>query len=641
MEERLEAILSLRDEFSDKMESIIGKANQAKKQLEKVKPVIDANDKISGKVSKIRSVLKKLKAFKSKVDIKANDKASDKVKRIKRNLLKLKARAIAVSIADKTHGVLNRIWNRIRRITSKRHNAPLGEEGSKSLIGKLLNIKTLLKGLAAGAVVKLGMSVIKSGAELEQQKVAMEHFMGVGNPNMSKVQTHKATQQYVRQLRANANATPYETPEVIAAGQRALTISGGNSRDAMKLLKISEDMAASDPNKSLSDAIEAIADMKMGEFERMKEFGFKGSKEAFDKAGGNMFNMKSADGKTLNQLFGGLAEKHANTGAGMFSTIMGNVNSAKQDLGMGMLEGLKPQMAKIKDIFQNLLGNEDTSNKISQFGQKIGDVLSKVIDIATRAGGFIKDLFDGFKSSFDGEMFSGLKTAIEQFFGYISVAAPVVSVIFKAFGLVIGGVFNAAGFVLTTFLQVLNGIFTAIGIVVKGAQDMWGRFKAKVHEVFSSIRTRITSAMASARGAINSIKGVVDSVKRKLNAFGDAWQRLKTRIANNPIVATIRQVGDAITGGGSGGSGGRVDSLGRRHAFGQKRVPYNDYPAKLHEGERVLTKNEANKYERQEKQSSGNIVININRVDARDKTDVDYLVGEIVRKLKLAQAGGV
>lgn len=641
MDEKLETILSLKDEFSDKMDSIIDSATRAKKQLERVKPVIDARDKVSPKVSKIRSILKRLKDFKSKVDIKANDKASDKVKRIRRNLLKLKAKAIGVSIMDKTSGILDRIWNRIRRITSKKHKAKIGEEGSKSLIGKLKNIKLLLSGIAAGAVVKLGMSAIKSGAELEQQKVAMEHFMGVGNPNMGKVQTHRATQQYVRQLRANANATPYETPEVIAAGQRALTISGGNSRDAMKLLKISEDMAASDPNKSLSDAIEAIADMKMGEFERMKEFGFKGSKEAFDKAGGNMFNMKSADGKTLSQLFGGLAEKHANTGAGMFSTIMGNVNSAKQDLGMGMLEGLKPQMAKIRDVFQNLLGNEDTSNKIAQFGQKIGDVLSKVIDIATRAGGFIKDLFEGFKSSFDGEMFSGLMSALEKFFGYISVAAPVVSVIFKAFGLVIGGVFTAIAFVVRTFFEVLNGIFSAIGIVVKGAQDMWGRFKAKVHEVFSSIRTKISSAMATARGAINSVRGVVDSVKKKLDSFGEAWQRLKTRIANNPIVATIRQVGDAITGGGSGDSGGSVDALGRRHAFGQKRVPYNEYPAKLHEGERVLTKNEANKYERREKQSSGNIVININRVDARDKTDVDYLVGEIVRKLKLAQAGGV
>lgn len=49
--------------------------------------------------------------------------------------------------------------------------------------------------------------------------------------------------------------------------------------------------------------------------------------------------------------------------------------------------------------------------------------------------------------------------------------------------------------------------------------------------------------------------------------------------------------------GGNTLSGSRIterrDLQGNRHAFGLERVPYDEYPALLHEGERVLTASEA------------------------------------------------
>ena len=49
---------------------------------------------------------------------------------------------------------------------------------------------------------------------------------------------------YLKSLRNNANATPFETREVIAAGTRALQIAGGNTKEAMGMVKLAEDMAA-------------------------------------------------------------------------------------------------------------------------------------------------------------------------------------------------------------------------------------------------------------------------------------------------------------------------------------------------------------------------------------------------------------
>lgn len=159
----------------------------------------------------------------------------------------------------------------------------------KSLSGKLKSIgKAVAIPIAAGgaaAVAGVGATV-KSGMELEQQQVSMEHFVGATNKGMSQDQVKATTDKYIAALRDNANTTPFETGEVIQAGSRAIAIANGNTKEAMSLVTLAEDMAAaSGGTKSVSDAIEALADAKLGEMERLKEFGFKVSKEQFDSKG--------------------------------------------------------------------------------------------------------------------------------------------------------------------------------------------------------------------------------------------------------------------------------------------------------------------------------------------------------------------
>ena len=114
----------------------------------------------------------------------------------------------------------------------------------------------------------------------------MEHFVGATNKGMSQDQVKATTDKYIAALRDNANTTPFETGEVIQAGSRAIAIANGNTKEAMSLVTLAEDMAAaSGGTKSVSDAIEALADAKLGEMERLKEFGFKVSKEQFDSKG--------------------------------------------------------------------------------------------------------------------------------------------------------------------------------------------------------------------------------------------------------------------------------------------------------------------------------------------------------------------
>jgi hypothetical protein len=194
----------------------------------------------------------------------------------------------------------------------------------------------------------------------------------------------KSAQEYLTALRQNANATPFETGEVVEAGVRALGIAGGNTQESMKLLKLAEDMAALTPGKTLSEAIEALADAKTGEFERLKEFGFKVTAQQFKGyvGKGDKDNLTAAEtqkafntltNQQLSPFFAGGAQKLSQSKAGKASTIVGNLKSGLQDAGYNMLQGIKPEtMDKLVKASENI-------------GKKLGDAGAKMVNAFSKA----------------------------------------------------------------------------------------------------------------------------------------------------------------------------------------------------------------------------------------------------------------
>lgn len=66
------------------------------------------------------------------------------------------------------------------------------------------------------------------------------------------------------------------------------------------------------------------------------------------------------------------------------------------------------------------------------------------------------------------------------------------------------------------------------------------------------------------------------------------------------------------------------------HASGLMYVPYNDYPARLHEGEQVLTAREA----RERKAGNGNVTVSVNgNLVVREEADIDRIAETIARKV--------
>ena len=94
------------------------------------------------------------------------------------------------------------------------------------------------------------------------------------------------------------------------------------------------------------------------------------------------------------------------------------------------------------------------------------------------------------------------------------------------------------------------------------------------------------------------------------------------------------------TGGGTLG-GEYIPSRGTStggFAFGLDRVPYDDYPALLHEGERVLTASQAREQDAGKTPASGGqIVITGNSFSVRDDSDIQKIAAELLHQIRLAQ----
>lgn len=199
-----------------------------------------------------------------------------------------------------------------------------------------------------------------------------------------------------------ANKTPFETGEVVEATAK-MEMYGLSSK---RWLSDIADMAGS-TNKSIDQATEAMADVAVGEFERIKEFGIKKDMilaESNKKYGeGVVFNAKGqvVDQAKLMDLvqemmqkkYKGGAEKLSKTSKGLWSTITGVTKSALAKI-IGMQEDGTIKTGSLLDTVKGKLG---------QLGEKIQKMqedgtIDKIAQNATKA---FNKAFKAIKKTFD------------------------------------------------------------------------------------------------------------------------------------------------------------------------------------------------------------------------------------------------
>lgn len=323
---------------------------------------------------------------------------------------------------------------------------------------------------AAGAAATAGIKgIFEAGSERQQYMATMTHFMG-GDTEGARSMMNWANQ--------NAGETQFSSSEVMQAASRAITVSNGDVDKAKELVQLAEDMTSLTPGKSVMDAMEALADANMGEFERMNDFGFKGSKDDFDAAGGDMLAVKNqATGKTIQETFSGGTAAGAESAAAKIGIITGAFEDAVGQVGEQLVTGLGP-------------------------------ALDSMIPIAAEAATGLKNLLLS-AGQFIYTTFLNVRSALEPYM-------PLLSTIANLVGTVVSTAFSTIGNVINTLA------LPAIKLIGTVLKPVLAAFESQIEsagKVVKSLGKVISSVADAIGGFVGKISSFADGLIGKVSSF--------------------------------------------------------------------------------------------------------------------------
>lgn len=286
--------------------------------------------------------------------------------------------------------------------------------------------------------------------------------------------------------------------------------------------------------------------------------------------------------------------------------------------GEELLPHLENWEQKMKEMEKGNYITDSQLKKVAEFKQKWND---------------LKLQFEGTRNAIGQALMPILEQLIEK-------VSPVIDKVTKWINenpklvegiLIVGGVIAGLGAIVTTLgiaLSGLAGIITLVNIAFAPTNLL-------IMGIVVAIGAIIGMTVLMKKAWDENWNGVRDKTKEVCDNIKNWWIDLKNAILNNPIVATIRQVF-------SGGSSENSSNKGQKSAWGTKRVVGNDVPYRLHDGERVLTRSQADEYEKGIGLGGG-INISIENMTIREEADINKVAKELVARLnrsRLAFAGG-
>ena len=595
-------------------------------------------------------------------------------------------------ITSSMSGAFSRInngLNNVRRGFKRFGNYAVQQfERSKQKANGLMGVfKKLLGMIAAGITIKAS---IDGASSMEQFRNTLETVLK--DPNKARKKLAWANRF--------ANKTPFESQEVVE-GMTKLQSYGIEGDRILKstnrtYLEMIGDMA-SGMGKSFDQAIEAVADARTGELERLKEFGITKNMIAdFGKSQGiEIFNNKGQIkdmelfNKTLfemmNSRFGGAMEKQAKTFKGGLSTISGAFKSGLATLaGVNefgdIVENSPFQILKDKVIipFSELLVKLQEDGTFTKWAENLASVFQELISWGEKIIKFIvdwKELLVPLISALAGlfiinkvvVLIGALQTALAAL-SFNPVMLGIGAVI--AIGVLLYRNWDLIKEKLISLWDKIKGFvkiflfFSGIGLIIKLGQLLvknWDLIKAKLASLWAKIKAfgkalwdigKKIFTWLSPIGLIITIGRLIienwDLIKAKFSELGiylyskildivnffvslkdktidiflklvemlkGVWDTIKSTASTafDFILDYVNQIWEKIKGFFSD-LGSKIKSLpgirvffkeekeGEKtnidgsHRSGLSYVPRDGYIAELHEGERVLTKEENSSY---------------------------------------------
>lgn len=210
--------------------------------------------------------------------------------------------------------------------------------------------------------------------------------------------------------------------------------------------------------------------------------------------------------------------------------------------------------------------------------------------------------------------FLAVVTAVAGVLLVIGLLSPIITgvvLVFKALA-VVGGV--VAGII--AFICTPAGALIALMLAITAAV-LWLRDNAIKN--FDDFKKKVSETAEKAKSIW---QGVIDVLTSPIKAVINISKNIKEKVSKS-------------------GNNKSKSKDGKRSAYGTKRVVGNDIPYKLHQGEKVLSRTEADNLEKGI--GSGGFTINIEKMTVRKDSDINEIARELADRLnrqRLAFAGG-
>lgn len=312
-----------------------------------------------------------------------------------------------------------------------------------------------------------------------------------------------------------------------------------------------------------------------------------GNMEALNNMLGTQYKTfeEAKEGIAKNQ--GGLVNEMSTTLGGLLSTISGKAKNS--------LKG-------VTKVFTDML-----SGSMSGIIGFIDSISPKMVAMAES----VKAGFEAFSKSEQASQYMQIfKTVFEVAWNLVKATIEAVRPVIEAIFNFIASHSTEISAIVKTFGTVWQSVWKTVGVLLQGA---WS--------ICEPILSTLVKALAKVSGAVEQIC---------------SWWNKMVELLKTPINAVVN-----VAKKGASWVGDKLGLSEGRNAFGSGRIARDGTVRTLHEGEKILTKQEANRYEKGQNANSINVVVN--GLTVREESDINKIASQLLKKInenKIVYAGG-
>lgn len=622
--EELQAVITLIDDYTENLMPIIQKTREMKALMDSVKPKISApKDKATPIYKRVVSLIKKIKEEKitPKEILIRGAKATKELAKIRKDAMLLNAKRIALNIKNTSTASIAKLGSKLKEIVKKRWDARIGvKDKASSVLNKI-------KGAAlALAAIKAITIAVKASDQFSQTRARL-NLMNDGQMSTKQLESEifkksmgsrtdvQTMSDVVSRLGITAGDKFKNNKEIVDFSSllsKQFKISGASGEEqSSAMYQLSQAMA--------SGALQG------DEFRTIKENAPLLAKAIQKELGDKDIKTAASNGEITSDLIKRAMFNSAGEIEERFNKIPWTFKDA---MTMG-LNGIKKGAEPVFEGLNSLVNNSSVKSFISELPNTMKSTLDNI-------GGLLSTLnWDGIFNSFT----TSIQPAIDLFkslHNHIVTKSPESQAVLHTFGTIVKTVFEGMRPVIQLVGSVIRGVMgwiashsKEIQTIVQALGIVWKTVWWAISGVIKAVGKIIGPILS---GIVSVISGIANIIIKAKNA----WESFKKAISGGATVKVNYSERGGLAYGTDSGSGNN----GRSRAMGQKVIPRNNYPINAHEGEMLLTKQDANEYRDGRGKSSG-INIIINGLTIRENADIDLLAGRVAKKINLAVAGGV